>query len=258
MVKPKIGEILKTVKTAAVQHSPEILTGVGIAGMITTTVLAVRATPTALDLIDEAKKHKGEDKLTPVETVKATWKVYIPAVVTGVASTVCLIGASRVNLKRNAALATAYKLSETALAEYREKVIEVVGENKERQVREAIDKDYVEKHPVSKSTVVITGNGTSLCVDPLAPGRYFESSIDNIKRAESRLNLMLVRNDYASLNDFYDELGVDHTKLGYDLGWKVSDGEVEIDFTTQLSDDGRPCIVINYLTPPKYGYDRFA
>lgn len=257
MVKPKMGEILKTAKASAVKHSPEILTGIGIAGMITTTVLAVRATPKALELIEETKKSEGKDELTPAETVKATWKVYIPATVTCVASTACLIGASRVNFKRNAALATAYKLSETALSEYREKVIEVVGENKERQVREAIDKEHVEKNPVTKTEVIITGNGSSLCYDHLA-GRYFESTIDNIKRAESRLNYLMVRDDYVSLNDFYEEIGLEYTQLGYDMGWNIRNGEIEIDFTTQMSDDGRPCIVVNFTTAPNYGYNRLA
>ena len=257
MAKSKIGAILNTAKMSAVKHSPEILTGIGIAGMITTTVLAVRATPKAIQLIEEAKKDEGKDELTPVETIKATWKVYIPATVTCVVSTACLIGASRVNIKRNAALATAYKLSETALAEYREKVIEVMGENKERQVREAVDKEHVENNPVTKTEVIITGNGSSLCYDHLA-GRYFESTIDNIKRAESRLNYLLVRDDYVSLNDFYEEIGLEYTKLGYEMGWNVRDGEIEIDFTTQMSNDGRPCIVVNFITPPNYGYDRLA
>ena len=108
--------IVKGVKNTLAQHSPEILTGIGIAGMITTTILAVKATPKAVQLI-EAKKDElqldPEEKLTIGETIQATWKCYVPAAVTGVAATACLIGASSVNLKRNAALATAYKLSET-------------------------------------------------------------------------------------------------------------------------------------------------
>ena len=104
----------------------------GIAGMITTTVLAVRSTPKALKLIEEKKKEEGVDKLTPAETVKTAWKCYIPAMVLGATSVGCLVGASRVSLRRNAALATAYKLSETALTEYREQVVETIGEKKEQ------------------------------------------------------------------------------------------------------------------------------
>ena len=79
----------------------------------------------AIKLINQAENEKNAD-LTKTETVKACWKVYIPAMVTGTASIVCLIGASSVNAKRNAALAAAYTLSDTAFREYKEKVITIV------------------------------------------------------------------------------------------------------------------------------------
>ena len=133
MNKETILKFFNTVKAGTIKHSPEILTGVGIAGMITTTVPAVKATPKALDLIAIAEDEKN-DTLTKVEVVKTAWKPYIPAAVTCAASITCLIGASAVNAKRNAALATAYELSKTALTEYKEKVIETVGAKKEEVI----------------------------------------------------------------------------------------------------------------------------
>ena len=129
-------EVCKTIK----KHSPEILTGIGIAGMITAAIMAVKATPKALILIEAEKERQNEallneadengwdncaqiTTLKPLDTVKATWKCYIPAVITGAMSVACLIGASSVNARRNAALATAYTLSESALKEYQEKII---------------------------------------------------------------------------------------------------------------------------------------
>ena len=91
------------------KRTPEILTGVGIAGMVTTTILAVKATPKALAMIDEAKREQNAisctevDRLKPIEVIKTTWKCYIPAVITCSASIVCLVGASSVNIRRNAA-----------------------------------------------------------------------------------------------------------------------------------------------------------
>ena len=131
MKKFDFAKAVNSAKAAISKHSPEILVGVGIAGMLTTVVLAVKATPKALTLIEEKKEEQEVDELTPVETIKATWKCYIPAAVTCVASTACIIGASAVNAKRNAALATAYTLSETALKEYKAKVVETIGEKKE-------------------------------------------------------------------------------------------------------------------------------
>ena len=258
MHKPNLANLMSNTRQFVSKRSPEILTGIGIAGMITTTVLAVRATPKALQLIEEKKNEDWVDELSPLEVVKAAWKPYVPAAVTGIASVACLIGASSVNAKRNAALATAYKLSETALSEYREKVIETIGEKKEKTVRDKVAEERVKKNPVSKSEVVVTNNGTTLCFDPIS-ARYFKSSIDKIKRAENELNKQMLHDisGYVSLNDFYDELGLDHTSVGDDLGWNV-DRLIDISFSSQLNDNGEPSVVLDYLVAPKYDFYKFS
>ena len=256
MNKPNVSKLIKGVQAFTTKHSPEILTGIGIAGMVTTTILAVRETPKALMLIRDAEYEKKEGSLTDAEKFNACWKCYVPAAVTGSVSIACLVGASSVNLRRNAALATAYKLSETALTEYREKVIETIGEKKERLVRENIDKDHLEKNPVTNNNVIVTGNGDTLCYDSLF-GRYFNSDIDKIKRAINELNRELIMDNYVSLNDFYDRLDLDHIEIGDDLGWNVDDGLIDIDFGSQLASNGRPCITLNYTIAPRYGYSKF-
>lgn len=258
MHKPNLANLMSNTRQFVSKRSPEILTGIGIAGMITTTVLAVRATPIALQLIEEKKNEDWVDELSPLEVVKTAWKPYVPAAVTGVASVACLIGASSVNAKRNAALATAYKLSETALSEYREKVIETIGEKKEKTVRDKVAEERVKKNPVSKSEVIVTNNGTTLCFDPIS-ARYFKSSIDKIKRAENELNKQMLHDisGYVSLNEFYDELGLDHTSVGDDLGWNV-DRLIDISFSSQLNDNGEPSVVLDYLVAPKYDFYKFS
>lgn len=258
MHKLNLANLVSNTRQFANKHSPEILTGIGIAGMITTTVLAVRATPKALELLEEKKNEDWVDELSPLEVVKTVWRPYVPAAVTGIASVACLIGASSVNAKRNAALATAYKLSETALTEYREKVIETIGEKKEKTVRDKVAEERVKKNPVSKSEVIVTNNGTTLCFDPIS-ARYFKSSIDKIKRAENELNKQMLHDisGYVSLNEFYDELGLDHTSVGDDLGWNV-DRLIDISFSSQLNDNGEPSVVLDYLVAPKYDFYKFS
>lgn len=263
MQKLNLPKALDSVKSATVKHAPEILTGIGIAGMIATTVLAVKATPKALRLIEEEKeKHWDEncepiDKLTPVETIKVTWKCYVPAAVTCVVSTACLIGASSVNSRRNAALATAYKLSETALTEYREKVVETIGEKKEKTVREKVAKEQVKKNPATNAEVVVTGNGNTRFYDPMS-GRTFMSNIDKVKSAENQLNNIMLHSitGYASLNDFYDELDLAHTDVGDSFGWNTIN-LVKMDFYPVIDEeDHNPTIVLDYVNRPDYGYDR--
>lgn len=258
MGKTNLATITKDIRKFASKRSPEILTGIGIAGMITTTILAVRATPKALELIEEQKEEESVDELSSFEVVKVAWKPYIPAMVTCVVSTACLIGASSVNTKRNAALATAYKLSETALTEYREKVIETIGEKKENIVRDKVAEERVKKNPVSKNEVIVTGNGKTLCFDPIS-GRYFMCSIETIKKAENTLNKQMLHDisGYVSLNEFYDELGLDHTSVGDDLGWNT-DQLIDINFSSQLNDNGEPSVVLDYLVAPKCDYYNFS
>ena len=258
-MKLNVSKLCKDAKVMVSKRSPEILTGLGIAGMISTTVLAVRATPKALDLIAMAEDEKFDnghgDKLTVSEKMKVAWKPYIPAAITGIASISCIIGASSVHAKRNAAIAAAYNLSQTALTEYKEKVVETIGEKKEQAIKDKIAKDKIKKDPVSKSEVIVTGKGNTLCYDAFN-SRYFYSDIDQIKRAINELNRIMLNQMYVSLNDFYDELNLKHSGNGDELGWKLDDGFVEVDFSSQLSDDGRPCLVIEYMVAPRYDYSK--
>jgi hypothetical protein len=256
-----MGKLLKAAQALVSKHSPELLTGLGIAGMITTTVLAVKATPKALNLIEHKREElnlEPAEKLTAVETVKATWKCYVPAAITGITATACLIGASSVNARRNAALATAYNLSATALAEYKDAVIETIGEKKEQVIRDKVAEERIKKEPVNNSAIIVSGSGNTRCFDTITK-RRFTSDIEQIKRIVNELNhRMISGEDYISLNEFYYELGLDGCAVGDDLGWNVTRGIIELDFSAQLDSDGVPCIVLDYAVAPKRGYNSYC
>lgn len=256
MNKPNVSRIAKDIQNGISKHSPEILTGLGIASMITTVVLAVKATPKALEKIEDAKEDKGEE-LTKVEVVKAAWKPYIPAAVTGVVGVGCLIGANSVNAKRNAALATAYQITTAAFNDYKEQVIETIGEKKEKTVRDKVAQKQVDKKPVANSSVYNTGTGDTLVYDPQF-GQYFRCHVNDIDAAVNKLNQYMTSGqcEYVSLNDFYDELGVKRISIGDNLGWNVGrDGLVKVDHNSAIvTEKGEPCIVLTYDVAPKYDY----
>lgn len=258
MDKKTVSTFFKNIGKGVSKHSPEILIGIGITGMITTTVLAVKATPKALSLIDEAKEKKDKKaEFTKMDAVKAGWKPYVPAAVTGVFSIACVVGASSVHAKRNAALASAYQISTTALRDYREKVVETIGEKKEHAIRDKVAKEKMEKNPSSGSAIIVTGGGNTLFYDSHSD-RYFRSDIDKIKRAVNELNHRMTFGGemYISLNDFYDEIGLKHTDTGDIVGWRPDKGLIDIRYGTQLSDNDEPCIVIDHLMPPDYDYNK--
>lgn len=238
------------------KHSPEILVGVGIAGMFSTVVMSIKATPKVYSMIEkekEVRRLEEKPELTKVDILKMAWKPYLPAAIMFGCSTACIIGANSVNAKRNAVLSTACHISERALVEYRDKVVEVIGEEKEKEIRDKVSKDRMEKDPVSNNTVILA-KGDTLCYDTIT-GRYFKSDVDKIKKAENELNHILITGDYCSLNEFYDMLDIPATEMGTAVGWNVKNGLVEIYFSAQIADDGQPCVVVNYDIQPTYNFD---
>lgn len=268
-----IKNFIKGVKIGFDKHSPEILIGLGIASAITSTVLAVKATPKAMRLIEkEQKKHNrevsktmtgNEDgkvfgcKLKPVDIVRVTWKCYIPAAISGTASVAFLLGSNSVHARRNAAIATAYKLSETALTDNKKEVIETIGEEKAKLIQDKVAQKHVDEHPVSNNQVIITGSGKQLCYDGIS-GRYFESDIQTIRAAVNTINETMVYEMYASLGDFYNEIGLPPTTLSDELGWNLDDGQLEISYGSAISDDGRPCITLDYHVAPRYDFSKLG
>lgn len=274
MTKAAIIKTFKGFETALKKHTPEILTGIGIAGFGTAIVLGVRATPKALMLIEEEKhrqnlalrkeaEKKGEevaqyiDTLPPIEVIKTAWACYIPTVVVAALSATCLIGASSVNLRRNAALATAYALSESAMKEYQEKVLEEVGPKKEEAVRDAVAKKHLEEaektHVTSTREVILTERGNTLCLDSVSR-RFFKSDIEFLRKVENELNRRMRDEMWVSLNDFYREIDLEESAIGDDIGWNIDRGYIQLEFSSQLTSEGTPCLVVNYALAPNYDY----
>lgn len=249
-----LNTFIKSTKRIVSKHSPEILTGLGIAGMITSTILAVKATPKALKLMEDARYEKEED-LTVKEKVETTWKCYIPSVVLTVVSAGCLVGASSVNLRRNTALATAYKLSETALSEYKDAIVETVGEEQAKTIKEKVAQKKVDKSDQPKSEVVMIGEGKVWFLEPISL-QYFQSEVETIRKAINDLNYRMIngQEEYITISEFYDEIGVRHSVDTPNLGWNIyREGKIEVDMVATKMENGNPCLMLDYDTSP--GYD---
>ena len=252
----KIGQVLT-------KNSPTILTGLSVAGLISTVIMAVKATPKAIELINDAEyervKIEGEENfyngpgLSNKDIIQATWKCYAPTVVMGLGTIACMIGATSINLRRNAALASIYSLSEAALKEYQSKVVETIGKGKEQKIRSEVIKDRLTNNPVRDEEVILTGRGETLCYDSFS-GRYFKSDINHIKRALVELSRDMISEMEVSLNQVYDALDLRHIKLGDSFVWHIEDGSIEPIFDSMLTEDGRPCLVLDIVVSPRYCY----
>lgn len=117
-----------------------ILTCLGAAGVIGTAVTAVKATPKAMLLLNEAKKEKGES-LTKLEMIKVAGPLYIPSVLIGVSSIACILGSNVLNKQKQAALVSAYTMLDQSYKEYKNKVVEMYGKEVDKAVEEELSKD---------------------------------------------------------------------------------------------------------------------
>lgn len=258
MKKPNLSKFVRNVGSTIERNKPQILMGLGITGMLTTTYLAVKETPKALEIIEAKKKELQVDKLPVKEAVKATWKCYAPAAITGVASIGCLLGANSVHTKRTAAIATAYNVSRTALQEFKDATIDTVAPEVVKEIKEKVAKKEIEKAP-DTNTVIVLGEEDFIVYDRFS-GRYFKSNYNKIKAAQNTLNELLYIYDYVSLNTLYSELGQKDTTIGGNLGWQLNmdTRNITIDLTHGMTEDNRPCLVMDFDIQPMYGYDHFG
>ena len=196
------------------RNSATILTCVGAAGVVATTVTAVKATPKAMLLLEKAKKEKGEE-LTKVETVKIAAPIYIPTMILGVSTVACIFGANVLNKKGQASLMSAYALVDSSYKDYRKKVDELYGEEAGTQIRAELAKDEYKENPIEVE------DGKLLYYD-MYSRQYFEATPYEVQRAEYELNKSLMMDDCAYLNEWYNHLGIDQLEHGYDFGWSTS------------------------------------
>lgn len=287
-----IKNAISSVGKAVEQKSPAILTGIGIGSFVGCAVLAVKATPKAIQLMNtkaeekyvETMKADGLDQaeyetyeewlevdnqllihpsvyfnvLTPVEVVKATWKAYIPSVGLAVVGIACLIASARVSSARNAAFAGAASIAEKALYEYQQKVIDILGEDKAHEIRDQIAKDQVHKidvlqEPGVENEVVCSrGTGKTWIYDPITD-RKWQSDLETVRSAMNDFNHDLIGGVYGSLNDWYYCLGIKGIRIGDDIGW-CADKLLAIRFAAMVLDNGEPAIVLDYETLPNNMY----
>lgn len=239
-------------------HSTTILTGVGVGGTVATSILTGRASFKAARIIDQVESEmylgwrEGEHDEPPAEMsktqmVKLTWMLYLPPVAAGVTTITAIIVANRISSTKIAALAVAGGISERALQEYKEKVVAKLGERQDQKLRDDIAQDRINQNPPGE--VIIAGTGEVLCFDMLT-GRYFMSTVEDIKRAENKINHEMLNSLGVSLAEFHEEIGLPSTPYTDSVGWQGSSDLVQVNFSTCMSPDQRPCVAIDFARPP--------
>lgn len=254
-----IATIAKRVAKITSENSPVILTAIGVTGTLATAYLTGKATFKAAEIIkDEQYKRNitrgaGESKheLTAKEKVKLTWLVYLPAASTVALTVTAIIFANRIGTRRTAAMAAAYTFSERAFSEYKDKVVEHMGREKEEKVREEIAQDRVNRSEAPGKVLVVTSDDQVLCHDAWS-NQYFHSDMETIRKAVNDINQQILHSDFATITDFYNAVDADMlepTTGSSDFGWNT-DRLLEVEYTTTLYRDKTPCLSITFATAP--------
>lgn len=244
-----MGNLLQRSKLILRRNAPTILSSIGGVGVVATAVLAVKATPKALQCIEQVKEEKGEE-LTKLDIVKAAGPVYIPSILVGAGTIVCIFGANMLNKRQQAALTSAYALLDSSYKEYKAKIKELYGEEVHDKIVAEVAKDKY------KDSDVTAEEGKQLFYDDFS-GRYFESTLEKVLEAKYQLNRDIVMREYAYLNEFYALLDIPPIDSGYELGWSPGSNLdyywqewVDFNFKKVVMGDGLECTIITMMGEP--------
>ena len=254
-MKEKMIRMYNNTKNGVQKHSPEILAGVGVVGVVASTVMACKATMKLNDILEESKETR--DKIKEVEsnpryeeqyshedakkdlTINYTQtglkiaKLYAPAVILGSASLGCLLASNDILRKRNAALSAAYMTVDKSFKEYRQRVVDRFGEEVEKEIRYNIKAEEVTSTVVAEDGSETTVTETVKTMDPNLYSDYakFFDEASPYWQKDPEYNFMFLKSQqqYANdllkargrlfLNEVYEMLGIDKTKAGQIVGW---------------------------------------
>ena len=234
------------------RNGSTILTITGGVGVVSTAVMAVKATPKALEKLNKAEQEKN-DELTTFEKIKIAGPTYIPTVFVGTATLVCIFGANVLNKRQQAALVSAYAMIDSSFKEYKQKVKDIYGEEVHNEIVNSIMVEKAKDVGIRSSSLCGSCEltGEEACGDPVLfydewGKRYFESTIEQVIAAEYHLNRNFVLRSYATLNELYLFLGLEETKYGEAVGWTIEDELYWVDFNHKkvTLEDGLECYII--------------
>lgn len=258
--------LLSKTKSFLKRSSPTILTCFSVVGVVGTTVLAVKATPKAVELIknDSRRNHDGDPyAYTKLEAVQSCWQCYIPAALVGLSTITCIIGINVLNKRNQASLASAYALLSESYQQYRKAAKTVYGDDADSKIKAQIAKDtYISADGYSVYSSDLDSESEKILCYDLFSQRYFTSTMAAVLNAQYHINRNLSLHGYASINEFYEFLGIDKIDHDDDIVWSydqcVEEGILWLDFDNRhtVIDDGLECCVISCsLIPNKFIFE---
>ena len=266
MNKMKVSRAFGKLGLSLKKHSPGILVGTGIVGVVTSAILACKATPKAVALVEDAKRntktienwrdhaellptnYRDEDAKKDIMIVRtqtglALAKAYAPSVALGALSITCILVGANILHKRNLGLTAAYTAIDSSFKDYRKRVVERFGADLDKELRYNIVSKEVEETVVDEKgkekKVTKTINVAELN-EPSDYARFYDVGCNGwTKDPEQNLWFLRIQQNYANdklkakgylfLNEVYESLGIPITKAGAQVGWILDESNADSD-----------------------------
>lgn len=243
-----ISTIAKNVGGAIIKNAPTILTSLSVAGVVSTAALTAKAAVSANDILKNSHELEELDLKTKI---KLTWREYIPSIIMGGITIACVISANTISLRRTAALAGMYSLTEKALKDYKDEAAKLFGDKKAREVEDKVHETRIKENPPKSGDIIMTGKSTTLFYEPLS-ARYFKSDVNTIQSCVNHLNCQLMDESTLSVNEFYWGVGLEPCEFGRYNVWDISRGLIDVDFSAHMTENYEPCLSLVFRTQPRY------
>lgn len=245
------GRIVKVVLNKANEHLPEICTVVGIGSMATAVVTAYKAGPEVKEKLEE------NPEMDTMEKVKTVASVCWPTAVSFVGGAVCIVYGNRVSHARYLATMATAAATKKELSTLQEAIAAQFGPEDIEKLKQDIAERKVNENPPEDEFITNTGKGDVLFYEPYT-GRYFRSSKAAIAEAANRMNDILLKDDMASMNLWFEDLGLDSCHIGDCVFWSTQEGNARYDdfkvsvrfFETHNPKTDELCWVLDYINKP--------
>ena len=264
-----MNSVTRTLNKARFQikkHSPEILIVAGIAGVVTSAVMACKATTKINDILDQTKEEVGKvndaldnEKISEdvyskedakkdlaiiyIQTGVKLAKLYGPSLILGALSITSILASNNILRKRNVALAAAYATIDNSFKEYRGRVIERFGKDLDRELKYNIKAKEISETTVDENGKETTVTKTVPVVESEEPSdyaRFFcegcagwtkdpEMNLVFLKQQQNWANELLKTRGHLFLNEVYDMLGIERSKAGQVVGWVYDETNPDCD-----------------------------
>lgn len=249
-------KILYKTEVGLKKHSPAILSGIAVIGVVASTVTAVQATPKAIALLENMESEKGEE-LSKSEIIQTVMAVYIPTAIICISTIACILGANALNKKQQASLVSAYGLLNESFKKYITAANNIYGEDADKKIKSEMAKmTYISCDGYSIYSPDMDLESDNVLFYDFYSQRYFNTTVSAVLNAQYHLNRNLVLRGEVSVNEFYKFLGISTIEGGDDIGWNMDylmiGGLLWLDFENEYTklEDGMECCIVSACIDP--------